>query len=462
MFNDASEGKVYVESVAVITGLGSANGTSNRYTGEVEAQESWKISLQYGLSVAKCYVNVGDEVKEGDELFSYNTEEMKLNKEKKELEVETLTNEMNQLKKDIAGYENDLKNASASEKIELQTQILTAQTTIKKDEFTIKSAKEEIESLNKNINDATIKSKMAGVVKKINASLGTSSGDTDSDSSGSVDDDSGDNVYMTILALGDYRVKGKVSESNVWSLNEGDPVIVRSRVDKDQTWRGSISEVKTDQNADAETTDNSESDYDYGDTTGESASKYNFFVKLDDDTGLMMGQHVLIELDNGQEEDREGIWLNTAYLHIDGDNYYVWAANSRDRLTLRKVTVGEYNEALDEYEIVKGLSIKDYIASDSEDLHENMRVTRNASEAENTEYYEEEENDDDIMVDGGDQEFDDGADDGLFEDVDSFDGGDNGDGIVDGGSSTGTDDGSGLGPDQLNDGNTTNQNEDGV
>jgi HlyD family secretion protein len=260
---------------------------------------------------------------------------------------------------------------------------------------------------------------------------------------------------MTILALGDYRVKAKVSESNVWSLNEGDPVIVRSRVDQDQTWKGTISEVKTDQNADSDSSENSESDYDYGDLSGESASKYNFYVKLDDDTGLMMGQHVLVEIDNGQDEDREGLWLNSAYLHIDGDNYYVWAANNRDRLTLRKVTVGEYNEALDEYQILKGLSINDYIASDSNNLHENMRTTKVAAEAENTETFDEEGNDDDVVYDE-DEEFDDMSDDGLFEDVDNFD--DNG--AMD--DNSGSDDGSGLGPDQIDDGNNTNTNENGI
>ena len=390
------EGKVYVESVAEITGLGSTNGVSNRYTGEVEAQDSWKITLQNDMSVAKCFVNVGDEVQQGDDLFSYNTEELKLNKEKRELEVETLTNEMNQLKKDIAGYENDLKTASASEKIELQTQILTAQTTIKKDEFTIKSSQEDIANLEKNIKDATIKSKMAGVVKTINKSIGNSS--SDEEDSG---DDTGDNVYMTILGLGDYRVKGKVSEANVWLLNEGDPVIVRSRVDDTALWKGTISKIKTDANAD--TQESGDADYDLGDMSGDSASTYNFYVKLDNDEGLMMGQHVLIEPDNGQDEEKSGLWLNTAYLHIDGDNYYVWVSNSRDRLTLRKVKVGEYNEEMDDYEILDGLALSDYIAADSDQLRENMRTTKVNSEADSTAYYDEEENDDDIYDDDVDE-----------------------------------------------------------
>lgn len=94
-----SEGKAYVESVREITGLGTAAGANNRYTGTVDAESSWKINLQSDMSVEKRYVNVGDQVKKGDKLFKYNTQELKLSKEKKELEQETLQNEINQLTK---------------------------------------------------------------------------------------------------------------------------------------------------------------------------------------------------------------------------------------------------------------------------------------------------------------------------------------------------------------------------
>ena len=321
-----SEGKAYVESVREITGLGTAGGANNRYTGTVDAEKSWKITLQSDLSVEKRYVNVGDQVKKGDKLYKYNTQELKLSKEKKELEQETLQNEITQLTKDIKSYQSDLKSASASEKIQLQTQILTAQTTIKKDQYTIKSNKESIKLLEKNIKDATVKSKMNGLVKKVNASLETSSSDDSSDDgSDSGDGSSDDSSYMTILAVGNYRIKGTVSETNVWSLNEGDPVIVRSRVDNSQTWKGTISSIKTDTTAD----DTSDSSSDYSDgytddesSTGETASKYNFYVKLDNDKDLMMGQHVLIEQDNGQDEQKEGMWLPSAYIKKNNIKYF--------------------------------------------------------------------------------------------------------------------------------------------
>ena len=386
-----SEGKAYVESVREITGLGTAGGANNRYTGTVDAEKSWKITLQSDLSVEKRYVNVGDQVKKGDKLFKYNTQELKLSKEKKELEQETLQNEITQLTKDIKSYQSDLKSASASEKIQLQTQILTAQTTIKKDQYTIKSNKESIKLLEKNIKDATVKSKMNGLVKKVNASLETSSSDDSSDDgSDSGDGSSDDSSYMTILAVGNYRIKGTVSETNVWSLNEGDPVIVRSRVDNSQTWKGTISSIKTDTTAD----DTSDSSSDYSDgCTGETASKYNFYVKLDNDKDLMMGQHVLIEQDNGQDEQKEGMWLPSAYIKKNNNKYYVWL-DSHNKLKLHEIQVGEYDENLDEYEVKSGLKTSDYIACDDSTLKEGMKVTKVSPEDNTSGYGDEQENDD--------------------------------------------------------------------
>ena len=392
-----SEGKAYVESVREITGLGTAGGANNRYTGTVDAEKSWKITLQSDLSVEKRYVNVGDQVKKGDKLFKYNTQELKLSKEKKELEQETLQNEITQLTKDIKSYQSDLKSASASEKIQLQTQILTAQTTIKKDQYTIKSNKESIKLLEKNIKDATVKSKMNGLVKKVNASLETSSSDDSSDDgSDSGDGSSDDSSYMTILAVGNYRIKGTVSETNVWSLNEGDPVIVRSRVDNSQTWKGTISSIKTDTTAD----DTSDSSSDYSDgytddesSTGETASKYNFYVKLDNDKDLMMGQHVLIEQDNGQDEQKEGMWLPSAYIKKNNNKYYVWL-DSHNKLKLHEIQVGEYDENLDEYEVKSGLKTSDYIACDDSTLKEGMKVTKVSPEDNTSGYGDEQENDD--------------------------------------------------------------------
>ena len=48
---------------------------------------------------------------------------------------------------------------------------------------------------------------------------------------------------MTLLSTGHYRIKGTINEQNRTSLNEGDAVIVHSRVDENQTWKGTVSTI---------------------------------------------------------------------------------------------------------------------------------------------------------------------------------------------------------------------------
>lgn len=50
---------------------------------------------------------------------------------------------------------------------------------------------------------------------------------------------------MTIIAMGDFRVKGMVNEQNMGSIMEGQPVLIHSRVDEDVVWKGTMGKVDT-------------------------------------------------------------------------------------------------------------------------------------------------------------------------------------------------------------------------
>ena len=46
----------------------------------------------------------------------------------------------------------------------------------------------------------------------------------------------------------------------------------------------------------------------------------------------MLGQHVYIEPDEGQDEKKSGIWLNDYFIvDADTDNPYVWIANRSEQ-----------------------------------------------------------------------------------------------------------------------------------
>ena len=101
------------------------------------------------------------------------------------------------------------------------------------------------------------------------------------------------------------------------------------------------------------------------------STSYPFYVELDSSENLMLGQHVYIERDIGQDEKKDGLWLSDYYiLDTDTNEPYVWAASDKNRLEKRYVTLGEHDDDLGEYKIVEGLTKKDAIAFPTAALEE--------------------------------------------------------------------------------------------
>ena len=91
------------------------------------------------------------------------------------------------------------------------------------------------------------------------------------------------------------------------------------------------------------------------------SSKYPFYVELDSSEGLLLGQHVYLELDSGEEET-SGLSVSAAFIAYDEEgNAYVWAEKN-GKLEKRTVVVGEYNFMTDTIEVLEGLTEEDYIA----------------------------------------------------------------------------------------------------
>ena len=86
-----SQTAVSVESVANITGMGNV-GITDKFSGLVVSQEEVKIQKNADMTVKELKVSAGDEVKKGDVLFTYDTDELSINLEKQKLELEQLNN----------------------------------------------------------------------------------------------------------------------------------------------------------------------------------------------------------------------------------------------------------------------------------------------------------------------------------------------------------------------------------
>jgi HlyD family secretion protein len=360
------EGSVYVDSVEKIMDP-AVGGVIQRYSGVIEPQKTWKIETS-DKKVKEIYVEEGDEVKAGQDLFIYDTAEAEESLIEAEIEKDRLSSEIETAKARIESLTAErAKVTGEDERLEYTNLIQTQENSLKRSEYDLQKQTVTIEQLKKSIANATVQSEMDGIVKSINENPNENSYSGDEES----------NAFMTILAKGSYRVKGTVNEQNRNSIMEGLPVIVHSRVDENITWNGTMGSLDT------ENTASNGNEMYYGMNSGNdtSSSNYNFYVDLETSEGLILGQHVFIEIDNGQNKHPDGVWLGSYYIVQDDSGAYVWAADSRDCMEKRTVTLGEFDEELNQYEIKEGLTEEDYIAFPSDEIQAGMKAERNLENA---------------------------------------------------------------------------------
>ena len=343
-----NSGNIYVQKVSTIIG---SSYTENRYSGVVESSETVDINQDGNKPITEMYVEVGQKVRKGDKLFSYDTTEASNSIAQKKLDIEAQNNEIAAQNNTIEDYKAELNKGG--DKVEIQARINEASYAIRQAQNTIKATQTEIDQLNKQIENSTVLSTIDGIIKEVNREGGT--------------DESGNKKpLVSITQTSDFRVKGSISEMG--SSSEGTNVIVRSRINEDQIYKGTVTKVETDPQS------NSNNNFSRADS-GESASKYPFYVSLDNNKGLKLGQHVYIEVDNGQSTKKKGIWLDASFIVSDDNgNSYVWVSE-RGKLKKRKVELGKSDEETHTTKIKSGLSEDDYIAWADDSYSEGMKTT---------------------------------------------------------------------------------------
>lgn len=345
---ESNNQNIYVQKVSTIIG---SSYTENRYSGVVESSETVDINQDGNKSITDMYVEAGQKVSKGDKLFSYDTTEASNSIAQKKLDIEAQNNEIQAQNNTIADYKAGLNKGG--DKVEIQARINDASFAIRQAQNTIKATQTEIDQLNKQIENSTVLSTIDGIIKEVNKDGGT-------------DESGNQKPLVSITQTTDFRVKGSISEMG--TISEGTSVIVRSRVNEDQIYKGTVTKVETDPQS------NSNNNF-YGADSSESASKYPFYVSLDNNKGLMLGQHVYIEADNGQSTKKKGIWLDASFIVSDDNgNSYVWVSE-KGKLKKRKVELGKTDEETYTTKIKSGLSVDDYIAWADDSYSEGMKTT---------------------------------------------------------------------------------------
>lgn len=334
---------VYVQSVERLAAMGGI-APGNRFLGLVVSEHTAEVTRDADKTIQELLVKEGDDVKEGQPLFRYDTEELQLNLDKKNLELEQLKSSIESCKEKIKSLERERSGLSGTAKLQYTVEIQSAQVDQKEAELKLKTKEDEVKKAQELLDNSTVTSPITGRVQKINENDTTAS-------------DGKLAAYITIQQSGAYRVKGVLGELQRGSLKEGDRVKLVPRTEENAAWTGTVTLVDYEN-----PTQGSDTDRYSGMSSDEmtSASRYPFYVELDSTDGLMLGQHLYIELVTGT--DAPGVGISGTFLCYNEDgSAYVWAEKG-GKLEKRAVTLGDYDPMTDVQKITEGLSLEDYIA----------------------------------------------------------------------------------------------------
>lgn len=336
---------VYVQSVSSLAAVGGI-APGDRFAGLVVSENVTEIHKDKDKNIEELLIREGDDVKEGQSLFSYDTEQIQLSLDKQRLEKEQLESSIENYKEEIAQLEKNREWAGTRDKLQYTIQIQTNQVDLKEAELNLKTKEAEVKKSEDLLEHATVVSPVNGRVTSVSES-GT--------------DNMGNELpYITIQQTGSYRVKGMLNELQRGGILEGDRILMESRTDPDRKWLGTVTLVDYENPSQG-----SSNNMYYGMETDEmsASSRYPFYVELDSSEGMLLGQHLYISLYQGEDGEKTGVHLGSAFVCFDeNDSSYVWAESSRNKLEKRAVLLGEYDPMRDTYEIMEGLLETDYVA----------------------------------------------------------------------------------------------------
>ena len=338
-----SDSAVYVQSVEVLAGM-SGIAPGERFAGLVVSENVTEIEKDSEKNIEEVYVKSGDDVKKGQKLFAYDTEQLQLTLDKQRLELEQLNASIENYKSQIATLERERETVSGTDKLQYTVQIQTTQVDLKEAELNVKTKENEVQKSEDLLKNAVVTSPIDGRVQNVS--------EDGTDSYGNP------MPFITIQQIGSYRIKGTIGELQRGSITEGTRIKAISRTDATQTWTGTVALVDYEN-----PTQGSGNNYGGVGSVDEmtSSSKYPFYVDLESTEGLILGQHLYLEIFT-EEGQTSGPSISSGFICYDDDGTtFVWAEKN-GKLEKREVTLGEYNPMTDTQEVVEGLSLEDYIA----------------------------------------------------------------------------------------------------
>ena len=339
--------------------LASAATGSDKFAGMVVSENVVDIERDTEKQIEELYVAVGDVVRVNEKLFEYDTDTLSLTIDKQQLELDKLNQQIKEhttqktaIEKEIKTLNDQIKKEkNKTEKTRLQDLLATQQMRLQSANIELTAANYEKKTLQAEMNynkdmlkNAVVRSPIKGTVRSVNEN---------------------GSPYITIQQAGAFQVKGMLNELSLGSgIMEGVSVTILSRTDPTASWTGMVSLVDYN-NAGTEEQDNM---FGGGDAMSTSTS-YPFYITLDSTEGLLLGQHVYIQISAAAVGDDllripehyvmdvlmdEETWTTTGT---------VWGVNPETgKLTKVTVTLGEYDPTYGTYVILEGITAESYLA----------------------------------------------------------------------------------------------------
>lgn len=360
-------------NITSVKNLTAQNEEDSTYlTGKIVPNEISKLNADSTKGViSEVYVKVGDSVKKGQKLFSYNNPESQSNLLDAQTNTSKAQNKINSLTQTINSKTTQL-NSKKSELADVKQKISVSKeedkSALKQNESqleeTINTLQTDIDSANSDLNDAnldlekatqdqniqqqkndqeTVVSTVDGIVQKVdetqvNTTIGT--GNTSS--------------FMEVMDTSSFKVQGNVSEYKKDDLVLNQKVKIIDRQDQNKTWPGKI--VKIDPIAKEEKDDNT-------------ISSYPFEVLMDGNNNVSsIGNHVYVQ---PEKQNNTKINIPTLYVFKEKDKSYVWKVTDKKAFK-QEVTIGTQKD--DQTEIKTGLTATDKIIVPTSKITNGLKV----------------------------------------------------------------------------------------
>lgn len=345
-----AQSPINVEQAGILT---TAVTSSDKFAGVVVSEHVVEIDRDADQTIAELYVAAGDEVRLNAKLFEYDTDALSLAIDKQELEMDKLTQQIKDLKAQVTDLTKQINTEKKKSSSKQDKDLLaTLEMSLRQVNLELTTAEYSKDSLNAEITynknvlkNAVVRSPIKGTVRSINEN-GT--------------------PYITIQQSGAYQIKGTLNELSLSAgIMEGVGVTILSRTDPTAYWTGVVSMV------DYNNTASNGYDDMYGNTGDglSTSTSYPFYITLDSTDGLLLGQHVYIQISAAAVPDDllripEGYVFDIA---TDEETFEttgsVWGVDMETgKLMKTPVVIGEYDPTYGTYVILDGITAESYLA----------------------------------------------------------------------------------------------------